>query len=206
MLELTSELYRAHYHQDIRDQTENIQGLKYLSWAYAVLHVKQLDPKASWAFLDPINYPDGTMMVHLHLHCLNNVTYGFLPVMHRARIEGANGRSYVGLCAKPAPDAMDINKTMQRCLAKTIAIATGIGLSLYTGEDLDYEEKSVSIENLKDDLPLPTLEDHERAIGRFIRQEQLTSYYNSLSPLDQANKQIIELLSQRKAAILGPNQ
>ena len=41
---------------------------------------------------------------------------------------------------KQEPNAMDINKSIQRCLAKVIGIATGLGMSLYVGEDLPEDQ------------------------------------------------------------------
>jgi hypothetical protein len=42
------------------------------------------------------------------------------------------------------PDAMDINKAIQRCKAKCISEYTGIGLYIYMGEDLPDAEQDIS--------------------------------------------------------------
>jgi hypothetical protein len=43
--------------------------------------------------------------------------------------------------AIPNPDAMAVNTAMQRCLAKSIALH-GIGIYIYSGEDLPESEQT----------------------------------------------------------------
>ena len=52
----------------------------------------------------------------------------------------------------PDPNPFDINTSIQRCLVKAIAIATGIGLHIYAGEDLPPDENG----DRQNTLPSPS--------------------------------------------------
>jgi hypothetical protein len=108
---------------------EKKNNMSYLSWAWAVDKLMRIDPQANWAFRDPMNFPDGSMMVHCDVTVFGKTMYMFLPVMdYRNK-------------AIAKPNAFDINKAMMRCLVKGIAVH-GLGLYIYAGEDLPEEEKT----------------------------------------------------------------
>lgn len=118
------------------DCTANIEKkgkFSYLSWPWAVRELRERVPDATWSYVtysrDGSEYdyymaPDGTCMVHVALHIEGRQYDMQLPVLdHRNKpIKEAN--------------AFDINTAQMRCLVKCIAVATGIGLHLYAGEDL----------------------------------------------------------------------
>lgn len=109
-------------------QTGQVTVLKYLSWPFAIAEIKKRDMNANWQFLDPIIYPDSSVMVHCNFTCFGITHYMWLPVMdfkNQAQI---------------APNSVDINKAMMRCLVKAIAVH-GLGLYIYAGEDLPEAEK-----------------------------------------------------------------
>jgi hypothetical protein len=135
--------------------------LSYLSWAYALKLAREEDPTFTFKV---IKTPTGDL-VHeskAGLFVMTEVSYNgttyemFLPVMdtknnamtfqeqviERKKKDGSTYNTII-----PAANAMNINKTIMRCLVKNIAYATGIGLKLYAGEDLDKEE--LSINNMK---------------------------------------------------------
>lgn len=113
-------------------QTGQITHLSYLSWPFAIAEIKKRDVTANWEFLEPIVYPDKTMMVHCNFTCFGITHYMWLPVMDFKNQ------------ALPNPNAFEINKTMMRCLVKAIAVH-GLGLYIYAGEDLPEEEKDEQI-------------------------------------------------------------
>ena len=114
---------------DIKDMIEKKGKFSYISWAMA------------WSALCDI-YPDATMEKHCNEHgfpvfkdengwCFTKVTVT------------VNGKSITEMLPvlnnfnKPIknPDSMDINSSLQRCLAKAIALH-GLGVHVYSGEDI----------------------------------------------------------------------
>ena len=113
---------------NINEHVERKQNMSYLSWSWAVDQLMRHDPAANWQFLEPMVYPDKTVMVHCNVTAFGKTLYMFLPVMdHRNK-------------AIVNPDAFAINKAMMRCLVKGIAVH-GLGLYIYAGEDLPEDEK-----------------------------------------------------------------
>ena len=80
-------------------------------------------PAAEWEFLEPTIYKDQTMMVWCAMTIEGIKRTAFLYVMDNRNAPIAN------------PNAQQINKAMQRCLAKAIGLH-GLGLYIYKGEDL----------------------------------------------------------------------
>jgi hypothetical protein len=107
---------------DVSKHIEKKNGLAYLSWAWAVDELLLHDPSATWEYKEPVRFND-TLMVFCAVSAFGKTMTAQLPVMdHRNK-------------AIPNPDAFEVNKAMQRCLAKAIALH-GIGLYIYAGEDL----------------------------------------------------------------------
>ena len=121
---------------DTRKIVEKKNGFTYLSWAHALRLLKQHVPDA---------------MVTKHIFKQADDTY--LPYM-----VDAQGYAYVQVTItlgknEPAtteimpvlnhanrpiqkPNSFEVNASIQRCMAKAISMATGLGLHLYTGEDM----------------------------------------------------------------------
>lgn len=102
--------------------TKDINGLTYISWASAWELFKKHCPDASYEHHDWQVFPSGEVM------CYCTVTAD--GVSHKAHLPVRNGIQPV-----KNPNLMQINKTMQRCFAKAIAMH-GLGLYIYRGEDL----------------------------------------------------------------------
>jgi len=100
----------------------------YLSWAYAVDVLLQEDKDANWEF-KPHQMFGETMMVFCTVTAFGASRTAFLPVMNMSNQAIAN------------PDAGQVNKAMQRCLVKAIALH-GIALYIYEGEDLPEENEA----------------------------------------------------------------
>lgn len=120
---------------DTRKIVEKKNGFTYLSWAHALRLLKQHVPDA---------------MVTKHIFKQADET--FLPYMIDAQ-----GYAYVQVTItlgkdQPAtteimpilnhanrpvqkPNSFEVNASIQRCMAKAISMATGLGLHLYSGED-----------------------------------------------------------------------
>jgi len=112
---------------NVNEHTEKKGKFTYLSWAWAVDQLLQLDPTATWSYGQPSVFPDGTMMVFCEVKAFGKAMTSMLPVLNHQNKAIAN------------PSAMDVNTAMQRCLVKAIALH-GLGLYIYAGEDLPDED------------------------------------------------------------------
>jgi Protein of unknown function (DUF1071) len=111
---------------NVNEHIEKKNGLSYLSWAWAVDQLLQLDNAATWSYGEPTKFGE-TLMVFCTVEAFGKKMTAQLPVMdYRNK-------------AIPNPDAMAVNTAMQRCLAKAIALH-GIGLYIYSGEDVPEED------------------------------------------------------------------
>jgi hypothetical protein len=118
---------------NVNENTEKKGKFTYLSWAWAVDQLLQLDPSATWRYDQPMSFGD-TLMVFCTVTAFGKDMTAQLPVMNNQNK------------AMPNPDAFAVNTAMQRCLAQAIALH-GLGLYIYAGEDLPEveEEKPVAI-------------------------------------------------------------
>ena len=111
---------------NVNEHIEKKNGLNYLSWAWAVDQLLQLDNAATWSYSEPAKFGE-SLMVFCTVEAFGKKMTAQLPVMdYRNK-------------AIPNPDAMSVNTAMQRCLAKAIALH-GIGLYIYSGEDVPEED------------------------------------------------------------------
>jgi hypothetical protein len=111
---------------NVSEHIEKKNGLSYLSWAWAVDTLLQQDPMATWEYKEPKQFGD-TLMVFCAVTAFGKIMTAQLPVLDYRNKAIVN------------PDAMAVNTAMQRCLAKAIALH-GIGLYIYSGEDLPESE------------------------------------------------------------------
>lgn len=116
---------------NVSKHVEKKNGLSYLSWAWAWDQALRADPNASFAvrtFGDKC-WMDvhGTAMVWVDVTMFGKTQQCFLPVMDHRN--------------KPIsdPDAFQINTALMRCLTKCLALF-GLGLYIYAGEDLPFED------------------------------------------------------------------
>jgi hypothetical protein len=121
---------------NVNEHIEKKNGLSYLSWAWAVDTLLQQDPSATWDYKEPKQFGD-TLMVFCSVTAFGKIMTAQLPVLDYRNKAIIN------------PDAMAVNTAMQRCLAKAIALH-GIGLYIYSGEDIPESEKVEEIITEKD--------------------------------------------------------
>jgi hypothetical protein len=110
---------------NVNEHTDKKGKFTYLSWAWAVDQLLQLDPKATWDYQPPMQFGD-TLMVFCSVTAFEKTMTAQLPVLNHQNKAISN------------PNAMDVNTAMQRCLAKAIALH-GLGLYIYAGEDVPDE-------------------------------------------------------------------
>ena len=144
--------------KDVNSHTEKKNNLTYLSWAWAWAEALKADPKATFkvemfdsgeggsqsCYMD-IN---GTAMVWVTVTMFDKPMTCQLPVMdYRNK-------------AIPCPDAFAVNTAIMRCMTKALALH-GLGLYLYSGEDVPEEGRSVVItptQGAMDNIPQEELQ------------------------------------------------
>jgi len=157
---------------DVSKKVDTKNGLSYLPWAQAWGIVKQQYPGAQYEVTE---YEDGRPYLHdeylgymvstsvsisgetlcMHLPVMDNAhkamkhepyTYK-VKDWNASRLKGSN--VYIDKHVAPAT-MFDINKAIMRCLVKNLALF-GLGLSLYTGDDIIDSPEEV----LPPPLPTP---------------------------------------------------
>jgi hypothetical protein len=137
--------------KNVNDHVEKKNGLSYLSWAWAWAEAIKADPKATFVvnMFDGKCYMDinGTGMVWVTVTMFDKPMTCQLPVMdYRNK-------------PIPNPDAFAVNTAIMRCMTKALALH-GLGMYLYSGEDLPEEGRSVVItptQGAQDNIPIEEL-------------------------------------------------
>jgi hypothetical protein len=175
---------------NVNDNAEKKGRFTYLSWAWAVDQLLQLDPMATWEYKEPMKFGD-SMMVFCTVTAFGKSMTAQLPVMNNQNKSMLN------------PDSFAVNTAMQRCLAKAIALH-GLGLYIYAGEDLPEDEEPKK-EEPKGITAVPITAQQIGSINALIEQTQsdvarLCKFFEkpSIALLDrvQAN-QAIEMLQKK---------
>lgn len=129
------------YGLEIGKYVEKKGKFSYLSWCYAVRFLREHFPAATWRVCEnekglPLFSMDGGHFVKIELLLGEGESFTqWMPVLN------AQNKPI------PSPTVFDINTSIQRGLTKCIAMATGIGLGLYAGEDLPGDEKEAKSGN-----------------------------------------------------------
>ncbi len=124
--------FKEAYELPIGKHVEKKGRFNYLSWCYAVKHLRENFKEATWEIkenaegLPLFPMPNGFMV------CVTVIIDGFrfpqwMPILNN------KNKTIID------PNAFEINTSIQRCLTKAIALASGVGLALYAGEDLPTE-------------------------------------------------------------------
>ena len=218
--EKRSIMFKALSTLNLNDMCEKRGELTYLPWSDCMDVLRSAFPSATYRVIknsEGLPYftdPDTGIMVFTEVTIDGVTSECFLPVMDNKNqamklvpytynvwnsYKKCNEEKSVA-----AATMFDINKTIWRCLVKNIAIATGIGLYIYKGDDLP--------ENGADDAPIaqpthaparkPTVYDKYAGIKQAINSAKdvtsLLSYYLDHQGEIEANPEIKELLTRRK--------
>ena len=118
---------------NVSDHLEKKGDFNYLSWPFAVAHLRLADPSATWEVrrFDGLPYlkTDAGYFVEVAVTVQGATLSQIHPVL-----DGKNRPIF-------EPTAFDINISIQRCLVKAIALH-GLGLYVYAGEDLPEGESA----------------------------------------------------------------
>lgn len=173
--------------KNVNDMTEKKNGLTYLSWASAWGEVLKVDPEANYKvkLFDGMPFCGNNKigyMVFTEL-TINGITREcYLPVMdyrNKSILDGVT--------------SFDINKTIQRCLAKNIAMF-GLGLYIYKGEDLP--------EQAEEEAPItkPITQAQKDLIFKLnVNIANVCEYFNVENLDDLTSVQASEVIARKRA-------
>ena len=201
---------------NLNEFVEKRNDLTYLPWSNAFDVLRSVYPSATYKVIrnsDGLPYfadPNTGIMVFTEVTIDGITSECFLPVMdyknQAMKLEPYTYQAWNSFkkCNEEksvaAATMFDINKTIWRCLVKNIAIATGIGLYIFKGEDVP--EKS------NDDAPAapaPKPFDKYAGIKATINGcndiNELMSFYLDHEAEITANPQLKQLLTSRKQQI-----
>lgn len=134
---MTAENYFSKLAQiDCSEHVEKKGRFSYLSWAWAVKKLREVDPAASWEVkrFDGVPYLKTDCGYFVEVE----VTVQGLPLSQIHPIINNQNKPIA------EPNSFDINTSIQRCLVKAIALH-GLGLYIYAGEDLpEIQEEMIT--------------------------------------------------------------
>ena len=152
---------------NVTDHIEKKGKFSYLSWAYAVRELKKRHPEATWVVHE---YGEkGVPFVSTECGFFVKVTV-IVNDVEMTQVHPVHNHQNQPIAA---PNSFQINTSIQRCLAKAIALH-GLGIHLYAGEDLplspplDDSQVQTLLDVLKDndkDGLVDTVE-HQISIGQ----------------------------------------
>ena len=116
---------------DVNQHVEKKGQFTYLSWAWAVAELRKASPTATWEVIKTDGLPFCKTECGYFVEVAVTVDGITLSQIHP--VLDNNNKTI------PAPNAFQINTSIQRCLVKAIALH-GLGLYIYAGEDLPSVE------------------------------------------------------------------
>ena len=129
---------------NVNEFTQKKGQFTYLSWAWAVRELLKVAPDATWEIHEYGDYTEARPYMKTDSGCFVKVT---LTVNDIPRTQIHPVLDHRNQPIKE-PNAFQINTSIQRCLAKAIALH-GLGLYIYAGEDLP-EVPELSTKQVKD--------------------------------------------------------
>ena len=204
---------------NLNDMVEKRNDLTYLPWSDAFDVLRSVYPSATYRVIknsDGLPYfadPNTGIMVFTEITIDGVETECFLPVMDfKNQAMKLTPYTYQAWNAYKkcneeksvaAATMFDINKTIWRCLVKNIAIATGIGLYIFKGEDIP--------EKADDDATATSKPKQQNAPKPFDKYAGLKATINAATDVNElmtlyldheaeisANPQLKQLLTTRK--------
>lgn len=129
---------------DVSKHVEKKGRFSYLSWSWAVDQLLKKYPDATWQVVrfDGLPYMKTEVGYFVEVEVtVNNITRSQIhPVLD----------NYNKPIAKPT--SFQINTSIQRCLAKAIALH-GLGLYIYSGEDIPHDDEPKQAAKQPDNVP-----------------------------------------------------
>ena len=174
---------------NVTSKIEKKGRFSYLSWPFAVSEFRKACPNGRWE----INRFEGLPYQKTENGAFVSITVW--PDVLEEALYYEQVHPVLNNQNKPIPDPspFDINTSIQRCLVKAIAIATGIGLHIYAGEDLPPDNEPT-------ETPKKTLEPNTdlwiRAIAAFQRDGNIKAVEKHVNISDENRERLIAEASQ----------
>lgn len=131
------------------DKVKEKNGLKYLPWSSAIQIVKNAYPNTTFEVIPQIMDDKGNTRPW-HDDSKTGWVEVYVKIENEDRSEICEAREMLAIMdfknkAIPAESitSVDANKSIKRCLCKALAIASGLGLYIYEGEELPDEVANV---------------------------------------------------------------
>jgi hypothetical protein len=221
--EKRSIMFEALSSLNLNDMCEKRSDLTYLPWSDCFDVLRSVYPSATYKVIrnsDGLPYfvdPNTGIMVFTEITIDGITSECFLPVMdyknqamkltpYTYQVWDSNKKTYVDKNVEAAT-MFDINKTIWRCLVKNVAIATGIGLYIFKGEDVpekSNDETAPSTKQQKKSVAQPTPKPFDKYAGLKATINEATdvnalmSLYLDHEAEISANPQLKQLLTARK--------
>lgn len=165
------ELFKLNVNEHVEKKQTGSKALSYLSWSWAWAEVKKRYPNASYEivkFANGLPYifdPNTGYMVYTKV-TINDITHEmWLPVMdsHNAAMlsEPYTVKTKYSSYTVDKCTMFDVNKTIMRCLVKNLAMF-GLGLYIYSGEDLPEDDERVSSKSSSKSSPTPPSDEDKK--------------------------------------------
>ena len=127
---MSDNIFEKLYKINVKEHVEKKGNFSYLSWPYAVAELRKAAPDATWETVKFNGLPYCETKAGCFVEVAVTVNGITLSQIHPV----LDMRNQTIL----APNAFQINTSIQRCLVKAIALH-GLGLYIYAGEDLPEE-------------------------------------------------------------------
>lgn len=137
---------------DVSAHVEKKGKFSYLSWPFAVAEFRKNCPSGVWAVTKGNGSPVMTTPQG------NFVEVAVTPDSAQPELTFTQIHPILDSNNKPiqSPNSFQVNTSIQRCIVKAIAIATGIGLYIYAGEDLPEQADATQTKNRTQEIPAIT--------------------------------------------------
>ena len=173
---------------NVNEKTEKKGNLTYLSWAWAWAEVKKIYPDATYNIRkfgeEQKPYLEDS---HTGYMCFTDVTIeGLTHEMWLPVMDYKNKAIPVGQATM-----FDINKTIMRCLVKNLAMF-GLGLYIYSGEDLPEDDKNEEANKAKEMKNLTKIMNNTKFDPEKLRAESLKRY-GTPNSIDLTSEQLKDL-------------
>ena len=187
---------------DVSEHTAKKGNYTYLSWAWAVKVLLEEFPKATWQIHTFVDNGIESPYMRTNAGCFVQVSVEIDKVI-RTQVHPVLDHMNKTV---DEPNAFQVNTSIQRCLAKAIALH-GLGLYIYAGEDLPQAPDALNKEQYKSMLDLLAIigdKEFEAKIVAQIGDETINdanykAAFNKLKRKADKVKKAIDELDEKRA-------
>ena len=187
---------------DVSEHTEKKGNYTYLSWAWAVKVLLEEFPKAVWKIHTFVDNGTESPYMRTNAGCFVQVSVEIDKVI-RTQVHPVLDHMNKTV---DEPNAFQVNTSIQRCLAKAIALH-GLGLYIYAGEDLPQAPDALNKEQYKSMLDLLAIIGDKEFEAKIVAQigdetnndANYKAAFNKLKRKADKVKKAIDKLDEKRA-------